>query len=622
MSLEFLQRHAPFNQMPLEHQTFLAERLRESFFPRNSVVTGPEHGIADKLYIIKQGRIRGYSKIDAANDDSVWELVEGESFPVGALLSHREVHTWHRAVEDTECYELSREDFVTLLNMSSVFHDFCTRRLANLLDMAVRNMQAGTATSVSEDSSLNTPLRDLLSSKPISCSGETSVKTALEMIENAQRRSIAIVDEHQAPIGILTLRDVMVRVTLPKIDIESPIKNVMTPVKACLTPEDFAYEAALIMAQSGFGHVCVVDKGRFVGLLSERDLFSLQRVGLGNLSRAIQRSNDIQTLKHLATNIAQLADQMMAQGASVTQLMRLITTLNDLITQRVILICENECGKPPVPYSWLAFGSEGRMEQTLKTDQDNGILFETDGADAETLRQQFLPLAQKINAALAEVGFTLCPGNIMASNPECCLSKDEWQSRFARWIETGTPENLLKASIFFDYRVIHGQTQAADKLRLWLKETSSNNSRFRHQMAANALRIRPPLGFFRDFVTQNSAEHPKALDIKLKGITPFVDIARIYALATGSDETNTIARIKEAAHKGAIRQEAAASWIEAYQYLQLLRMRNHRQQAKQGRPMSNFLAPDELNELERRILKEAFRQARTLQTKLALDYQL
>ena len=622
LSIEFLQQHAPFNQMLAEHQAFLAERLTESFFGRDTIVTGPEHGLADRLYIIKQGRVRGETQLNASSDESVWELVEGESFPVGALLAQRKVQTWHRAVEDTYCYELSRDDFETLLNKSQVFHDFCTRRLANLLGQAISNMQANTATSVSQDSSLNTPIRELLSANPISCLADTPLRSAMEMIEKAQRRSIAIVDEHQAPIGILTLRDVMVRVTLPKIDIESPIKNVMTPVKACLTQEDFAYEAALIMAQSGFGHVCVVDKGRFVGLLSERDLFSLQRVGLGNLSRAIQRSNDIQTLKHLATNIAQLADQMMAQGASVTQLMRLITTLNDLITQRVILICENECGKPPVPYSWLAFGSEGRMEQTLKTDQDNGILFETDGTDAETLRQQFLPLAQKINAALAEVGFTLCPGNIMASNPECCLSKDEWQSRFARWIETGTPENLLNASIFFDYRVIHGQTQAADKLRLWLNETSSNNSRFRHQMAANALRIRPPLGFFRDFVTQNSAEHPKALDIKLKGITPFVDIARIYALATGSDETNTIARIKEAAHKGAIRQEAAASWIEAYQYLQLLRMRNHRQQAKQGRPMSNFLAPDELNELERRILKEAFRQARTLQTKLALDYQL
>lgn len=608
--------------MQAKHQIFLAERLTESFFPRDSIVTGPEHGVADKLYIIKQGRIRGETRLNASNDESVWELVEGETFPVGALLSNRPVHTWHRAVEDTRCYELKRDDFEILLNESSVFHDFCTRRLANLLDQAVRNMQANTASFVSEDSSLNTPLGDLLSSNPVYCSPNTPIHVAMEMIDKAQRRSIAIIDEQQHPIGILTLRDVMVRVTLPRIDIDTPIHTVMTPVKDFLSPDDFAYEAALIMAQGGFGHVCVVDKGRFIGLLSERDLFSLQRVGLGNLSRAIQHSNDITTLKQLSIDINQFTDQIMAQGASVIQLMRLITTLNDLITQRVIHICENEMGKPDVPYTWLAFGSEGRMEQTLKTDQDNGILFDTDNNDPENIRTQLLPLAKHINNALAEVGFTLCPGNIMAGNPECCLSTDEWRSRFASWVESGSPEHLLKASIFFDFRVLHGDEHSANELRKWLNKKTAQNSRFRQQMAANALRNRPPLGLFRDFATSGNKEHPNSIDLKTHGITPFVDAARIIALASNIDETNTIARIKQAVANDTIRKESAESWLEAYQYIQLLRMRNHRQQSHKGKELSNFLDPDELNELERRILKESFRQARKIQTKLALDYQL
>lgn len=621
--LEFLQHHAPFNQMHADHQMFLAERLTESFFPQDTVVTGPEHGEADKLYIIKQGRIRGFTNRSASNDDSVWELVEGESFPIGALLSHREVHTWHRAMQDTSCYVLSRDDFESLLNKSNVFHDFCTRRLANLLDHAVKNMQASTATTVSQDSSLNTPLRELLqSSKPISCSAATPIRTALEMIETAQRRSIAIIDDQQRPIGILTLRDVMVRVTLAKVDIDTPIHTVMTPVEDFLSPDDFAYEAALVMAQRGFGHICVVDNGRFAGLLSERDLFSLQRVGLGNLSRAIQRSEDIQTLQQLSRDIVVFTDQMLAQGASVSQLMRLITTLNDLITQQVISICETEYGKPDIEYTWLAFGSEGRMEQTLKTDQDNGILFEAESKNVEDTRKQLLPLARNINQALAEVGFPLCPGNIMASNPECCLSLDEWHARFDKWISVGTPEHLLNASIFFDFRVLHGNAAAANKLRLWLDEKSKQNSLFRQKMATNALRNRPPLGLFRDFASSGNKDHPNAIDLKTHGITPFVDAARIFALASKIDKTNTIARLKQAVINKTIRKESAESWIEAYQYIQLLRMRNHRQQSKRGVELNNFLDPDELNELERRILKEAFRQARKIQTKLALDYQL
>ena len=604
------------------HQKFLAEHLTMSTFPRDSIITGPDDGIADKLYIIQQGRVRGETEANPANDDGVWILDEGESFPIGALLSHRHVHTYHRAIEDTQCYELNRDDFETLLNESSVFHDFCTRRLANLLDLVVRNMRARTATSVSEDTSLNTPLRDLLSSNPISCSPETPIRTAMEMIEKAHRRSIAIVDKQQQPIGIMTLRDVMVRVTLGKVDIDTAIETVMMPIKDHLTPDDFAYEAALIMAEHGIGHVCVVDKGRFLGLLSERDLFSLQRVGLGNLSRAIQGSEDVKTLQHLYKDIVRLTDQMMAQGASVVQLMRLITTLNDLITQRVIILYEEKMGKPEVNYTWLSFGSEGRMEQTLKTDQDNGILFEATADNAEAIRQQLLPLAKGINKALNDIGFPLCPGNIMASNPECCLSKDEWRARFSKWIASSTPEHLLKASIFFDFRPLYGDAQAAHELRSWLNDKTQENSLFRKQMAANALRVRPPLGLFRDFVTENSHGHPKSIDIKLKGITPFVDSARILALASNVDETNTIARLAGAAKQGAVRQDAAASWIEAYQYIQLLRMRNHRLQASKGEPLNNYLAPDELNELERRILKEAFRQARKLQAKLSLDYQL
>lgn len=622
MSIEFLQLHAPFNTMQPEHQAFLAEKMSESFFPAQTTVTGPDAGAADTLYIIKKGRVCGYSSLEATNDDRVWELTEGEIFPVGALLSNREVQTWHRAVEDTQCYTLKKSDFEKLINQSHVLHDFCTRRLANLLDQVMQNMQANTATSVSADSSLNTPLRDLLSPNPIYCLADTPISVALEAIESAQRRSIAIVDAQHKPIGIITLRDVVVKVTLARIDIDTPVSEVMNPIEDFLEPDDFAYEAALIMAKRGFGHICVIEHGRFVGLLSERDLFSLQRVGLGNLSRAIQRSEDIETLQQLSRDLVLFTDQMMAQGASVIQIMRLITTLNDLITQQVISLCEIKMGKPDVSYAWLAFGSEGRMEQTLKTDQDNGILFVANEQDADTIRQQLLPLANEINQALAKVGFPLCPGNIMASNPECCLSKDEWQTRFDKWIRIGTPEHLLNASIFFDFRVLYGDRKAANDLLQWLDQQAQKNSQFRQRMAANALRNRPPLGLFRDFASSGNKEHPNAIDLKTNGITPFVDAARIFSLAGNGLETNTIARLKDAIRNKVLRKESAESWIEAYEYIQLLRMRNHRQQTRSGKLMNNFLDPDELNELERRILKEAFRQARKIQTKLALDYQL
>jgi CBS domain-containing protein len=622
--ISFLLQYDPFNKMDQADLLHLITHASHGAYQKNQIIHHPPDTAPSTFYIIKQGRIRGeVPAVDSAKTTPVWELGPGECFPIGALLSNRPSQTQHRAIEETLCLEIPKQEFNYLLGHSEPFREFCTQRLSNLLTQVIRDMQASTLTTVSEDSSLNTPLRNLLSANPISCSPDTPIRVALEKIEAAQRRSIAILDAEQHPIGILTLRDVMVRVTLTKVDIDSPIRHVMTPMTAFLSPDNFAYEAALFMAEKGIGHVCVVEKGRFRGLLSERDLFSLQRIGLGNLSRAIQRSDNIATLKQLNQNIVQFTDQMLAQGASVIQLMRLITTLNDLITQRVIKICENRYGKPSHPYTWLAFGSEGRMEQTLKTDQDNGILFELKQDDnAEEVRESFLPLAKHINESLAEVGFPLCPGNIMASNPECCLTLTEWQHRFARWIDAGTPEHLLKASIYFDFRPLAGDEKPAITLRSWLNDKTLQNSRFRHQMAANALVTRPPLGLFRDFVTQSGGAHPNTIDLKLHGITPFVDAARILALANKLDETNTIARLSAAAALGAIRQEAAASWLEAYQYIQLLRMRNHRQQAAKGLVLDNHLDPSELNELERRILKEAFRQSRKLQAKIALDYQL
>jgi len=622
-SVEFLQHHAPFNQMASEAQEFLAKRLKLAFYAKGELITGPEQGIAKHYYIIKQGRVRGESPEAPSQTDDVWELVTGESFPIGALLAHRPVHTRHRAVEDTFVYALERTEFEQLLNKSPLFQDFCTRRIANLLDTAMRKMRASSASEISGDSSLNTPLRALMHSSPISCSADTSIRSAMQTMEQAQRRSIAIVDDQQQPLGILTLRDVMVRITMAELSIDTPISEVMTPIEYCLSPDDFAYQAALLMAQFGIGHVCIVEEKRFVGLVSERDLFSLQRVGLGNLSRAIQRADDIPTLKQLSNDMQQLIHQMMAQGASVDQLTQIISTLNDQLTQRVIIISEAKLGKPAIPYTWLAFGSEGRLEQTLKTDQDNGILFlAPPGQSDEDARNALLPLAHLINQSLDQVGFPLCPGNIMASNPECCLSLDEWKSRFGRWVESGTPANLLKASIFFDFRTLYGNDEPTSELRDWLFERTIKNSLFRRMLAANALANRPPLGVFGDFKLSQHGTHDKSVDLKLHGITPFVDAARLVALTHGLPYTNTQQRLRAAAKTNSLSQEDIDAWSSAYGYIQMLRMRNHQLQLDKGEELDNYLEPEKLNSLDQRILKEAFRQARKFQSKLALDYQL
>jgi CBS domain-containing protein len=266
----------------------------------------------------------------------------------------------------------------------------------------------------------------------------------------------------------------------------------------------------------------------------------------------------------------------------------------------------------------LALGSEGRFEQTLNTDQDNALIFTVpEGKTAEQVRETLLPFARRINETLALCGFPLCKGEIMASNPKWCLSLEEWKRAFSAWISGGSPEALLHASVFFDFRSLYGAEKLAEDLRGWLARVAQDNSRFLHMMAENALRNRPPLGVVRDFVVGKG----NTIDLKLNGITPFVDGARIFSLASGSTYTNTIQRLRSSAAKLNLHTAEIEAWIDALLFIQVLRLRHHEEAREQGE-LDNLIDPKKLNELDRRILKEAFRQARKLQARLALEYHL
>jgi CBS domain-containing protein len=351
-------------------------------------------------------------------------------------------------------------------------------------------------------------------------------------------------------------------------------------------------------------------------------------VGLRQIGSTIRHADSVAVLQQSAVDIRRMAHNMMAQGVAPEQLTQFISTFNDLLTVRVI---ELECAASGLQGTtlleglcWMALGSEGRFEQTLKTDQDNALIFSVpDGTTADQVRAKLLPVAERINAALDLCGFPLCKGEVMASNPKWCLSLDEWKAVFGRWVDQGGTKDLMHASIFFDFRALYGAQQLADDLRLWLARLTRNNERFLHQMAANALRNRPPLGVVRDFVTGRE----NTLDLKLNGITPFVDAARIFSLATGGTHTNTIQRLRQSAAGLRIPDSEVEAWINAFLFIQLLRLRHHyeanRHQADaEARPLDNLIDPALLNELDRRILKEAFRQARKVQAKLVLDYQL
>ncbi len=621
-TMDHLQRFAPFSLMERDHLKELVQKLEVGYYAKGEVILSPEQGVVSRFFVIKQGVVQGEQGVVKAQDDNAWlELNEGECFPLGALLSKRGVTSTYRASVDTFCYEMAAADFLEMIQLSPAFQDFCTRRIASLLEQSKQIIQAQYANSSAEQQSLNSPLSGIVRRDPVTCAPDAPVREVLSTMHQLGIGSMVAVEEGK-PVGIFTLHDVLNRVALAQIDLEQPIIGIMSTGLTTLPPTALAYEAALVMAKHGFRHVLVTDNGKLVGVISEKDLFTLQRVGLRQISATIRNAENIGALKQSAGDIRQLAHNMLAQGVAAEQLTQFISALNDLLTERII---ELECaaagaGDGPLCHGglcWLALGSEGRLEQTLNTDQDNGIIFTVpEGGTADAVRAQLLPLARRINEALDACGFPLCQGDIMASNPQWCLSLDEWKNKFEGWIDHGSPDALLKASIFFDFRPLYGRHQLAHDLRDWLAPRVAGNTRFLHQMAANALRNRPPLGLVRDFVVGEGNK----LDLKFNGITPFVDAARIYSLAAGDTHTHTVQRLRLSAAK--LNIPNADAWVEAFLFIQLLRLRVQHQQSEAGSELSNRIDPDDLNDLDRRILKEAFRQARKLQARLALDYQL
>jgi CBS domain-containing protein len=311
---------------------------------------------------------------------------------------------------------------------------------------------------------------------------------------------------------------------------------------------------------------------------------------------------------------------MLAQGVSAEPLTQLIATLNDRLAERILALEAARHDLGGVRFCWLALGSEGRHEQTFASDQDNAIVFDAD-RPADAVRARLLPFADAVNVTLDACGFPLCKGDIMARNPRWCLAAAEWRMRFGEWIRNPHPEALLNANIFFDFRPLWGEAALAGDLRTWLSAVTSDDQRFLRMMAQNALESRPPLGFFGDVQTSKEGAEAGTIDLKVQGTRIFTDAGRIFALATGADVQNTAARLR---HAGAVRKvpvEETEAVVDAFYFLVLLRLRHEHLDSPDG-PRRPRIDPRTLNELDRRILKEALRLATKVQQRLALDFQL
>ena len=594
-TLSALQQYAPFDEMEAGPLRWMAARLRLAYFSRGTRIVAPGGGAVDRLYVLKQGRVRRGS--DAS-------LGPGECFPIDALIGERETPYDYQAEEDSFCWELGAADFRHLVQRSSRFHAFCTDHLAVLVERSQRELRAEAGKALIDAAGMLAPLRSAIAREPVCCTPQTAVGDVLTAMHRARVGSMVVIDAEHVALGIFTLPDVLDRVAVPQVAMSTPIAQIMTPAPATLEDEATLADAAIAMARHGIRHVVVTRDGRLAGVVSERDLFALQRVSLTRTSQRIRAAAGLDELVAASADVRRLARQLLAHGVAAEQLTAMMSALNDALSQRLIALTA-ERHALAAQWCWLALGSEGRFEQTFATDQDNALIF-AGAADPESARRGFLEFAAEVNRGLEACGFPLCKGGVMAGNPKWCLTAAEWREVFDRWIRNPQPEALLNASIFFDFRPLGGDAGLAGALRLTVLAQTRASAAFQRAMAETALQVTPPLGLVRDFTADE-------IDLKGHGARPFVDAARVLALAGGSAETSTAARLRFAG-------EAPA--VAAFHYIQQLRLRRQALMPEGDAPQANRVRVADLDDLERRVLKEAFRQSARLQQRLRLGYLL
>ncbi|MFN3737439.1 DUF294 nucleotidyltransferase-like domain-containing protein [Hydrogenophaga sp.] len=612
-AIDELRRHPPFNQMAPEHVREFAAAARAVHFRRGQLVVAPEDGPVRELFFIRRGAVTGQRGLsDLAGGAFQYEA--GDLFPVSAVLAQRAPTTRYSASEDTEALAISAEQMQALAARSAVFGDFLNRRILTFLALSRTALQTAYASRVLAEQSWEMPLAQLVHRTPVACAADTPLHEVLQRMHDERVGAMVVLDAAGTVVGILTRSDVLHRVALAEVPLHTPVSAVMVQPVHTLPSERTAQEAALLMSAQGVRHVPVLQQGRLMGVVSERDLFALQRLSLKHVSSRLRDARDLGEMREAATEIQAFARRLLGQGVQAQQLTALISHLNDVLTGRLLELTAQRHGLDLRRVCWLALGSEGRNEQTIATDQDNALIL-GEGQEAAP----WLAFAREVNEALDACGYPLCKGGIMASNPACCLTLADWRERFGHWIEHGSPQDLLNASIYFDFRALAGDRALAERLREWVTPRAQATPRFLRQLALNGLRQGAPLNWLGNIDT-TEVEGRQTLDLKLQGTALVVDVARLYALANGVSATGTRERLASVGPPMGVPPAEHQAWIGAFDFLQTLRLRAQLDgRTVAGNP--NRIALDDLHDIDRRLLKEVLRVLRSLQQRVRLDYE-
>ncbi len=598
--LDVLKQHAPFDMLPealcaeiAPGITRIEAREGEILFSEGARLAG--------LYLVESGAL----DIVSSHADLVSRRGPGDIMGERGLLRDGLAMLTARATEASTLLLIPPKIFFDLIERVPEFERWFERARPS-------------SSMTSDDGPYATGLTalqvsDLMSATPISCASDSTITDVAKMMRAHNISSVVVMDG-SALKGIITAHDLTNKVLAEGLTGDVPVHQIMTPDPMTIAPDALGLDALMMLSDHGINHLPVVVNAQIVGMVGKTDLFRQQAATASHMIADIVQAEDAHDMAAVMTRVPTLLTQLVSAGARPNAITRRITDITDAITHRLLGLAEKKLGPPPVPYLWLACGSQGRREQTGVSDQDNCLIL--DDAFKPEHDDYFAEMAQFVSGGLNTCGFVYCPGDMMATNPRWRQPIRVWREYFNKWISEPDNEAQMLASVMFDLRPISGENGLFDELQQQVLTRARANSIFVAHMVSNSLKHTPPLSLFRGFALIRSGEHKNKVDLKHSGVVPVVDLGRVYALEGAIKAVNTYDRLKAAREAGIVSESGARDLIDAYDLIAETRLRHQAAQIRAGEAPDNFMAPNQLSDLERNHLRDAFMVIKTMQSVL------
>jgi CBS domain-containing protein len=625
--VKYLQQITPFNLLPVEVLRGVAEQLQEVSYNKDRIIYQQEVTKLKGVDIIVKGGYESFFYDSTQTKRLVEQHEPGFCFGgVSVLLNRRHSLRTVMAKKGTLVYFLHRKDFRALCKAYEDFFVYFTaefgKRMQNEEFVHFFKRPAAFEESYLAADQLYSRKVESVEYRPIvQCTATTPIFEAAMQMAAHKVSCLFVTDAQQHIIGYvtdITLRD---KVIAQKINAQNEVGSVIDNPIVSIDAEAYVYEAILMMFSTKTRYLLVKKQGEYLGFLSRNKLLSEQAQSPLVFIQSVKSALSDDELKRKWDSVPHFVNQLLERGVNAQIANQVVTTIADTIAQKVIEGVIETVGPPPARFVFMVLGSEGRKEQTFKTDQDNAIIYEDKANERrEEVRAYFLEFATQVSGRLNGIGISYCTGGFMAQNPKWTHSLSHWKRNYIRWMAESLPETVIHFSTFFDCRFVYGDATIMGELKVFLdEELQKPMDKLFYNMAINALQYEPPLTFFNNIrtFTKNSRE---VFDIK-KAMTPIVDLVRVYALKNRVFEVNTGERMKALRQLDVFNDTAFNELYQSYYFLMSMRLKMQAIQIiHDKKEPDNYIDLSSLTKIERVTLKEIFKVIGNFQSRIKIEF--